>query len=374
MASKRDYYEVLGVPKTTSKDQIKDAYRTLALKYHPDRNKSPEAEEKFKEISEAYAVLSDDEKRQQYDALGHAGFDQRYTPEDIFRGTDFESILRDLGFGFNLGDVFGSFFGGRGETETVTSGRDLVYDLQISLEEAAKGTEREIVVPRTEKCDVCHGTGAAPGTSPRTCPKCEGTGRIQNMRRSAFGVFVQVVPCPTCRGKGRIIDSPCPNCRGTGLVRRERRITVKVPPGIDEGYELRLRGEGEAPHEGGGPPGDLYVSIHVSSSEVFTREGDDLMYDLVIGFPQAALGAEVPVPTLEGDALVRIRAGTQQGEIIRVKSKGMPRFRGYGKGDLLVRVHVMVPEKLTDKQRALMEELAKEFDQAVKPRKSRLRL
>jgi len=374
MASKRDYYEVLGVPKTTSKDQIKDAYRTLALKYHPDRNKSPEAEEKFKEISEAYAVLSDDEKRQQYDALGHTGFDQRYTPEDIFRGTDFESILRDLGFGFNLGDVFGSFFGGRGETETVTSGRDLVYDLQISLEEAAKGTEREIVVPRTEKCDVCHGTGAAPGTSPRTCPKCEGTGRIQNMRRSAFGVFVQVVPCPTCRGKGRIIDSPCPNCRGTGLVRRERRITVKVPPGIDEGYELRLRGEGEAPHEGGGPPGDLYVSIHVSSSEVFTREGDDLMYDLVIGFPQAALGAEVPVPTLEGDALVRIRAGTQQGEIIRVKSKGMPRFRGYGKGDLLVRVHVMVPEKLTDKQRALMEELAKEFDQAVKPRKSRLRL
>lgn len=374
MASKRDYYEVLGVPKTASKDQIKDAYRTLALKYHPDRNKSPEAEEKFKEISEAYAVLSDDEKRQQYDALGHAGFDQRYTPEDIFRGTDFESILRDLGFGLNLGDVFGSFFGGRGETETVTSGRDLVYDLQISLEEAAKGTEREIVVPRTEKCDVCHGTGAAPGTSPRTCPKCEGTGRIQNMRRSAFGVFVQVVPCPTCRGKGRIIDSPCPNCRGTGLVRRERRITVKVPPGIDEGYELRLRGEGEAPHEGGGPPGDLYVSIHVSSSEVFTREGDDLMYDLVIGFPQAALGAEVPVPTLEGDALVRIRTGTQQGEIIRVKGKGMPRFRGYGKGDLLVRIHIVVPEKLTDKQRALMEELAKEFDQAVKPRKSRLRL
>jgi molecular chaperone DnaJ len=374
MANKRDYYEVLGVPKTASKDQIKDAYRTLALKYHPDRNKSPEAEERFKEISEAYAVLSDDQKRQQYDTLGHAGFDQRYTPEDIFRGADFESILRDLGFGFNFGDIFGSFFGGRGEAETVTSGRDLVYDLHISLEEAARGTEREIVVPRTEKCDVCNGTGAAVGTSPKTCPKCEGTGRIQNVRRSAFGVFVQVVPCPTCRGKGRIIDSPCPNCRGTGLVRKQRRITVKVPPGIDEGYELRLRGEGEAPPEGTGPPGDLYVSIHVSASEVFTREGDDLLYDLVIGFPQAALGAEVPVSTLEGNAAVRIRAGTQQGEIIRVRGKGMPRFRGYGKGDLLVRVHVVVPEKLTDKQRTLMEELAKEFDQAVKPRRSRLRL
>ncbi len=373
MANKRDYYEVLGVPKEASKDQIKDAYRTLALKYHPDRNKSPEAEEKFKEISEAYAVLSDDEKRQQYDALGHAGFDQRYTPEDIFRGTDFDSILRDLGFGFDFGDIFGSFFGGRGRTETITSGRDLLYDLGISLEESAKGTEKEIIVPRTEICEVCQGTGAAPGTSPRTCPKCEGAGRVQTTRRSPFGVFVQVVPCPTCGGKGRIIDSPCPNCRGRGVVRRERKITVRVPPGIDEGYELRLRGEGEAPPEGGGPPGDLYVSIHVSPSEIFTREGDDLLYELVIGFPQATLGAEVTVPTLEGNTLIRISPGTQQGEVLRVKGKGMPRFRGYGKGDLLVRVHVMVPDKLNDKQRALMEELAKELGQPVKPRKGKLR-
>jgi molecular chaperone DnaJ len=369
MAEKRDYYDVLGVSKNASKDEIKDAYRKLAMQYHPDRNKSPDAEEKFKEISEAYAVLSDDEKRQQYDMLGHAGFDQRYTPEDIFRGADFDSIFRDLGFG-SFGDIFRSFFGGGfggGFAERINRGQDLVYDLEITLEEAARGTEKEIEVPRTEKCDVCNGSGASPGTSPRTCPRCNGAGKVQHMRKSSFAMYVQVTPCPTCRGKGTLIDSPCKNCRGTGLVKKRRKISVKVPLGIDEGYQLRLRGEGEmAPN--GGSPGDLYVLVHIVPHELFMREGDNLLYVLMIGYPQAALGAEVSVPTLEGPITVRIHPGTQLGEVIRLKGKGMPRFRGYGKGDLLARVGISVPEKLTQQQRALLEQLAKEFNQDIQPR------
>jgi molecular chaperone DnaJ len=372
MAEKRDYYEVLGVSKNASKDEIKDAYRKLAMQYHPDRNKAPDAEEKFKEISEAYAVLSDDEKRQQYDVLGHAGFDQRYSTEDIFRGADFESIFRDIGFGF--GDLFRTFFGGGfgvgGFRERINRGQDLVYDLEITLEEAAKGTEKEIEVPRTEKCEVCGGSGASPGTSPRTCPKCNGAGKVQHMRKSSFAMYVQVTPCSTCRGKGKIIDSPCNNCHGTGLVKKRRKISVKIPVGIDEGYQLRLRGEGEmAPN--GGEAGDLYVLVHIAQHELFMREGDDLWHVLIIGYPQAALGAEVSVPTLDGSTTVKIRPGTQAGETIRLKGKGMPRFRGYGKGALLVRVGISVPEKLTPKQRELLEQLAEEFNQDVKSKKSR---
>jgi molecular chaperone DnaJ len=374
MTSKRDYYEVLGVARSASKDEIKDAYRKLALQYHPDRNKSPEAEERFKEISEAYAVLSDDEKRQQYDMLGHAGFDQRYTTEDIFRGTDFDSIFRDLGFGFGGGfrDLFSVLFGGRDFGERVSRGRDLAADLEVTLEEAAKGAEKEIEVPRIEKCEVCGGTGAAPGTSPKTCPKCHGAGEVQNVRRNSYSMFVQVMPCPTCRGRGKIIESPCPNCRGSGLAKKVRKITVKVPPGIDEGYELRLQGEGEAP-QSGGPPGDLYILIHLEPSKYFKRRGDDLLYSLTVGFPQAALGTEVSIPTLDGNTDVKIHPGTQPGEIVRLRGKGMPRLRGYGRGDLLVRVDVAVPEKLTQQQRNLLEALAKEFDQNVRPKGRRLK-
>jgi molecular chaperone DnaJ len=369
MAEKRDYYEVLSVSRNASKDEIKDAYRKLAMQYHPDRNKSPDAEEKFKEISEAYAVLSDDEKRQQYDMLGHAGFDQRYSREDIFRGADFDSIFRDLGFG-SFGDIFRSFFGGGfggGFGERINRGQDLVYDLEITLEEAARGTEKEIEVPRTEKCDICNGSGASLGTSPRTCPRCNGAGKVQHTRKSSFAMYVQVTPCPTCRGKGTLIDSPCKNCHGTGLVKKRRKISVKVPVGIDEGYQLRLRGEGEmAPN--GGSPGDLYVLVHILPHELFTREGDDLLHVMMIGYPQAALGAEVSVPTLEGPITVKIHPGTQLGEVIRLKGKGMPRFRGYGKGDLVIRVGISVPEKLTPQQRALLEQLAKEFNQDVQPK------
>jgi len=372
MANKRDYYEILGVSRTASSEEIKDAYRKLAMEYHPDRNKAPDAEEKFKEISEAYAVLSDEEKRRQYDELGHAGFDQRYTTEDIFRGADFESVFRDMGFGFDLGEIFSSFFGGRGFGERITRGGDLAYDLEITLEETAKGAEKEIEVERTEKCDVCAGTGVAPNTSPRVCPRCEGAGRIQSITRNGFGTFVRVVPCPSCRGKGKVIDSPCPRCRGTGLVRRERSISVKIPPGIDDGYQLRLEGQGDASQDGDFP-GDLYVLIHVAPHPYFKRDEDDLLLDLTIGFPQAALGAKVTVPTLDGKADLEIRPGTQPGHIIRLKGKGMPRFGGYGKGDLLVRVDISVPKKLTTQQRVLLEQLAKEFDQNVKEKGHRLR-
>ena len=372
MAEKRDYYEVLGVTKNASKEEIKDAYRKLAMQYHPDRNKAADAEEKFKEISEAYAVLSDNQKRRQYDTLGHAGFDQRYTAEDIFRGADFETIFRDIGFGF--GDLFRTFFGGgfgRGDfRERTNRGQDIGYELVITLEEAAKGTEKSILVPRTEKCEVCKGSGASPGTSPKTCSKCNGTGKIRNMRRNSFLTYVQVTPCSECRGRGKLIEVPCKKCHGTGLMKKRRRIKVKIPQGIDEGYQLRLRGEGEmAPN--GGQPGDLYVIVHIARHKFFMREGDDLWYVLMIGYPQATLGAEVTVPTLDEPATVKIKPGTQSGETIRLRGKGMPRFRGYGKGDLLVRVGITVPDKLTSKQRELLEQLAEEFNQDVKHKKRR---
>jgi molecular chaperone DnaJ len=371
MSEKRDYYEVLGVQKNSSKDQIKDAYRKLALQYHPDRNKEAGAEDKFKEISEAYAVLSDDQKRQTYDQLGHQGFDQRYKQEDIFRGADFDSVFRDMGFGDIFRTIFGGGgFGGYGDYEERNRGQDLAFDLQITLQEAAKGTEKEIEIPRTEKCDVCGGSGAAPGSSARVCQRCGGQGKIQNMHKVGFATYMQVSACPTCRGKGRIIDTPCSNCHGSGLMRKRRRITVKVPAGIDEGYQLRLRGEGEM--TANGEPGDLYVIVHVRQDPQFIREGDDLWHVAMISYPQAALGAEISVPTLEGNTTVRVHPGTQVGEVITLRGKGMPRFRGYGKGDLLVRIGIAVPDKLTSKQRELLELLAGELGTDVQKPKFRL--
>jgi molecular chaperone DnaJ len=228
-------------------------------------------------------------------------------------------------------------------------------------------------IERTEKCDVCRGSGAAPNTSPRTCPRCNGAGRVQSTTRNSFGMFVRVVPCPTCGGRGRIIDTPCPKCRGRGLIQRGRRITVRVPPGIDEGYQLRLPGEGEM-SSGVSSPGDLYVVIHIATHRNFKRDEDDLIYTLTVGFPQAALGAEVSIPTLEGNTSIKIHPGTQPGEIIRLRGRGMPRFRDHGKGDMLVQVNIDVPEKLTPQQRALLEQLAKEFSQDIKPKNRRLRL
>ncbi len=371
MAEKRDYYETLGVQRNASKDDIKDAYRKLAMQFHPDRNKETGAEEKFKEISEAYAVLSDDQKRQTYDQLGHSGFDQRYRQEDIFRGADFDSVFRDMGFG----DLFRTLFGGGGfgGAERSNTGQDLAYDLEITLEEAARGAEREIEIPRTERCDVCGGSGASPGTSAKTCPRCGGSGQVQIQHRSSFAMYVQVVACPQCKGKGRLIDTHCNNCHGSGLVRKRRKIAVRIPAGIDEGYQLRLRGEGEmAPN--GGEAGDLYVVVHVKPNPQFMREGDDLWHIAFITYPQAALGAEITVPTLDGPATVKIHPGTQVGEVITLHGKGIPRFRSYGKGDLLVRIGIAVPEKLTNQQRALLEELAKELGSDVQSKNRKFRL
>jgi molecular chaperone DnaJ len=373
MTEKKNYYEILGVPKSASKDVIKDAYRKLALQYHPDRNKSPGAEEKFKEISEAYAVLSDDGKRQQYDTLGDSGFDQRYSREDIFRGADFDSIFRDMGVSSGFGSLFNVFFGGQGfeERQEVIRGRDLQTEVDVTLEEAARGVEKEIEVPRIERCGVCGGSGAAPGTSVQTCPKCKGSGKLQNRSRSGFGTFVQIVPCSACKGRGQTIDSPCRNCKGKGRVKRARKITVKIPVGIPEGYQLRLEGQGEAPPDEG-PSGDLYILIHMVPHRYFIRDGDNLLYNLYISVPQAALGAEVTIPAIEGKANLRIHPGTQPGQILRVKGKGMPRIGGYGRGDLRVRVNVVVPERLTQRQRALFEELAKELDQNVQQKGGKL--
>jgi molecular chaperone DnaJ len=365
MANKRDYYDVLGVPKNATKDQIKDAYRNLAMQYHPDRNKSPEAEEKFKEISEAYAVLSDDQKRNQYDTMGKVDFGQQYSQEDIFRGTDFDSIFRDFGFG----DIFETMFGGgfRGRSGD-RRGNDLAYELEVTLEEAFKGAEKEIEVPRIEKCDVCGGTGSAPGTAPKTCQRCGGSGQLRVVQNIGFGRFVQVGVCPNCKGKGTVVDKPCSECRGTGVVRRKRLIKVKIPPGVDEGSQLRLKGEGEA-SQNGGLTGDLFVVIRMAHHSYFEREGEDLYYDLNVGFPQAALGADVSVPTLEGQLSVTVPPGTQPRQVLRIKGKGMPKPGGFGRGNLLIRVNVEVPTKISQRQRQLLEELAKDMGQDVKPSK-----
>ena len=267
--TKRDYYDILGVDKNSSKGEIKKTYRKLALKYHPDKNPSKAAEEKFKEISEAYAVLYDDEKRSMYDRFGHAGIDQRYSYEDIFRGVDFSDIFRGMGFD----DIFERFFGhrmgfDRREASRRRRGMDLRYDIEISLEDAYHGLETTINVPRTEKCDICNGSGAKPGTNPKKCPQCDGTGQMRSSRRTDFGMFTQITMCNRCRGQGTVIDDPCWECRGEGLVQKKREIELKIPKGVDDGSQLRLSGEGEA---GSGGAGDLYVEIHILQHPNFSE-------------------------------------------------------------------------------------------------------
>lgn len=292
MATKRDYYEILGVDKKAPVDEIKTAYRKLAMQYHPDKNKSPDAEEKFKEISEAYAVLSDQNKRQQYDQFGHSGIDMRYSQEDIFRGVDFEDILKDFGRGGSGrgGGIFDIFFGGerRGGPRR---GSDILYELSIDLGDAAAGKKIELEVPRTENCDVCHGSGARPGTSPKACSTCRGTGQVNRTQNTPFGRFMTTSTCSTCRGSGQIIDSPCTTCHGTGTVQKRRKLEVKIPAGVDTGSRLRVPGEGEA-GEKGGPTGDLYVEINVRLHKDFIREENNLIMEAAISFTQAALGED----------------------------------------------------------------------------------
>lgn len=368
---KRDYYEVLGISKNATKDEIKQAYRKMALQHHPDRvpaDQKNEAEEKFKEISEAYAVLSDDEKRRQYDMFGHAGIDQRYTYEDIFRGADFtdfsdilSEIFRGMGFGevgFGGSDIFDMFFGrGREYRRAPPRGEDIQYHIAIELEDAAEGIEKNIEVPRTEVCDMCGGSGAKPGTTPKKCPKCQGSGQIQFTRRMGFVQFSQVVTCDRCRGSGQIIENPCRECRGTGQVKKKRTISVKIPAGVDNGSVLRLRGEGE---QGPGGAGDLFVVIKVREHPVFRREGNDLYLDVPISFAQAALGGKIEVRTLDGNDTIKIPSGTQSHTEMRIRGKGMPILGHHGRGDLIVRFIVKTPEKLSRRQRELLEEFERE--------------
>ncbi len=355
---KRDYYDVLGVNRNASKEDIKKAYRTLAMQYHPDRNKSPDAEEKFKEISEAYGVLSDDAKRQQYDTVGHAGIGERYTQEDIFRGINFEDIFGDLGVSFGgFESIFDTFFGGRRRYKTgPRRGADLAYELEITLEEAAFGASRKIEFYRTGVCDTCHGTGAKAGTSPKACPSCSGSGQISQTKRTPFGHFTSITTCSKCRGEGRIIEVPCPTCRGRGIIQISRSISVKIPPGVEEDSRLRIAREGEA-GEKGAPPGDLYVVVHVKQHEIFIREGEDILCEVAITFSQAALGDEIQVPTLDGRAKMKIPAGTQSGTIFRLKGKGLSSLGGYSRGDEHVKVIVRTPTKLTEEQRKLFKQL-----------------
>lgn len=364
MSTKRDYYEILGVKKNATLDEIKKAYRESALRHHPDRvphEQKKDAEEKFKEISEAYAVLSDSQKRALYDQYGHSGIDQKYAYEDIFKGADFNSVFSDLGdFGFGGGmfeeifsDLGFDIFGGRSRRgQRGRRGRDLEIAVGIALEEAAAGVEKTITLPRYEVCQTCAGSGAKPGSKKVTCPQCKGAGRT----RVSNGFFQLVQTCSRCRGEGKIIQTPCPSCQGEGRSKITRKIKVKIPAGVDNGSHLRIRGEGE---QGSTGRGDLYVVIEVKPHEVFQRHGNDILAEENISLVKAILGGEAEVPTLNGKVSMRIPAGTQSGKVFRLKGKGMPDVHGRGIGDQLVRINVEIPTRLTAEQRSLIEEFAK---------------
>ncbi len=356
MASK-DYYEILGIPKGASKEQVKDAYRKLALQFHPDRNKAPEAEERFKEITEAYAVLSDDEKRSQYDAYGKEGVYQRYSQEDLFRGVNFGDIFGGMGFG-GFDDIFAQFFGGPSGGRS-RRGEDLTYRLRVNLEEVVADSPREIEIPRTEACGTCNGSGAKPGTSPRQCGTCGGTGQVQKVQSAGFARLVRVTPCSRCGGKGYVVDSPCKECRGSGTVTKTRKILVTIPAGVEDGHTLRLRGEGNA-GENGTPPGDLYVVVSVAPHKLFKRQNSDVLLETRVGVVEAALGTELSVPTLYGDVKLSVPPGTQPGTLFKVRGKGLPKLGGWGKGDEYVRVDVAIPTSLSHTQK----ELLKKFGEA----------
>ena len=372
MSNKRDYYEVLGVPRGANKDEITNAYRKLALQYHPDRNKTAGSEEKFKEISEAYAVLSDDEKRKRYDTYGHVG------SEEVFRGSEanFDEIFKDMGFGgfrdifeqifgnrtgfgrANSGDPFGfgfSFGGGR------TKGQDLVYDVELSFEEVLRGKKDELELPKLEKCNSCGGSGAAAGTKPRKCTVCDGQGQTRRIySQNRFSTFVSLEPCRTCQGQGEIIDKPCNVCGGSGNVKKNKKIRLEIPAGVEDGMTLQLRGEGQ-PSENG-PPGDLLIRIHVQPHPLFERLDDGhILYNLNLKFTDLALGADITVPTLDGKEKLRIPQGTQPNTILKIKNKGLPRYGSYGRGDLLARINIKIPTKLDDKQKSLLKDLDMAF-------------
>jgi molecular chaperone DnaJ len=359
MVSERDYYEVLGVNRGVGDAEIKRAFRRLAQQWHPDVSTEPEAHERFKEINEAYQVLSDPQRRQAYDMFGRAGVS----------GIGTDAGFGTAGFG-GFSDIFDAFFGGsmagaarRARPQT---GSDLRYDLRISFQEAVLGTEKEIEFPVLARCDTCNGSGAKPGTSPVTCPQCNGRGEIRTVRQTMLGQMVNVAPCPRCMGDGRIVETPCETCRGEGRVERRRSLRVTIPAGIDEGHQIRLSNEGEIGRRGGAP-GSLYVAVHIASHPSLTREGTELFYEADLSIAQAALGTRLRVPTVEGeDTEIEIKAGTQPGTSIRLRGRGVPHLRRpSARGDLHVIVNVVVPSKLTKRQRELLESYAKESGEAV---------
>lgn len=357
MAQKRDYYEVLGVSRSASDDDIKKAYRKLAMKHHPDRNPGDKlAEERFKEASEAYQALSDPERRAQYDRFGHAAFEQG----PGFGGFDFGGA----GFEDIFSDIFGDFLGagrGRGRTRA-RRGEDLRYDLTIEFEEAVFGAEKRISVPRLATCESCTGKGTKDGVPRATCAACHGSGQV----RFQQGFFTIAKTCGQCNGHGSVIKDPCRACGGTGVNQKTQSLNIKIPPGVDAGSRLKLRNEGE-PGRNGGPPGDLYIVIDVREHPFFVRHEHDIVCEVPISFPQAALGAEIDAPTLEGKVKVKIPPGTQSGNVFRLKGKGAPNLRGSGRGDELVRIIVETPRKLTARQRELLEEFARSSGEEVNP-------
>lgn len=357
MSESKDYYSTLGVEKNANADEIKKAYRKLAMQYHPDRNPdNKEAEQKFKTISEAYAVLSDPEKRQKYDTYGSAAFDGN--------GGGFNA--GDFDFG-DLGDIFSNFFGGgfsssRGrKRNSARPGNDLRHNLTITLEEAAVGVEKEITYNRTEVCSTCNGTGGKPGTKENTCTKCNGTGEIKEIARSMFGQFVNINTCSSCNGKGKVPETKCNKCSGSGLHKVKVTKKVKIPAGIDSEQRLRIPGFGEAGENGGGY-GDLYIFVYVSQHDIFERHDNDIVCEIPISFATAALGGDIKVPTIDGETKIKIPTGTQTGKIFRLKDMGIPNVRGYGKGDQLVKIVIEVPTNLSSKQK----EILKTFDETLK--------
>jgi molecular chaperone DnaJ len=349
MASKRDYYEVLGVARNASPDEIRRAFRRLARQYHPDVNRDASAGERFKEINEAYEVLSNAEKRRHYDRFGHAAA---------------ASPFGSTGAGFGIDEIFETFFGGMGRggaSRRPARGADLRYDLELSFDEAVFGVTKEIEVPRTVPCSRCGGGGAEPGSSPARCPQCNGAGEVRRVQQSIFGQFVNVTVCDRCRGRGEVITQPCKECGGRGAVQTVRRIAVPIPAGVDDGQQMHLPGEGELGARGG-PPGDLYVVIAAAPHDVFKRQDTNIIYDLLINVAQAALGDELEVPTIDGREKLKIPPGTQSGAVLRLRGKGVPRLRGPGRGDQLIRVRVVIPQELTEEQRQLFERLAASFN------------
>ncbi len=354
-STKRDYYEVLGVARGASDDDIKKAYRKLALQFHPDRNKAPDAPEHFKEATEAYQVLSDSEKRSLYDRYGHAAFERNGGGASA----DFSNFA-----GLNIEDIFESFFGTagtRGARQRVQRGQDLRYDLTVSLEDAVFGTTREITINKQAPCERCSGAGQEPGTQPERCTRCNGSGEIRRVQQSIFGQFVNVSMCDRCNGEGAVIANPCSECVGRGTVRARRTLSISVPAGSEDGLQLRLSGEGEAPPRGG-QPGHLYVVLHVQPHRYFKRQSNDLIVEVPINVAQAALGDEFKVASLDGKELpVKVPAGTQHGRIVRIRGEGVPYLREHGRGDIQVHLKVKIPAELTDEQRRLFQQLNATF-------------